>query len=92
MKPTEQEILQDGLCATKYLMQMCAKNQIEGSTPQIRNLFLECFKAASEHNFKIFEIMQKKGFYETTPAAENMLQTKLDCHKDMQEKLEKKFN
>ncbi len=91
MLPTEQEILQDGLCATKYLMQMCTKNQIEGSNKHLRTLFEQMHKTASEHNFKIFEMMQEKGYYKTMPTDEKQIQQKLAMHKDMQNKLENKF-
>ena len=92
MQPTEQEILQDGLCATKYMLLMCTKNLIEGSNTHLRNMFEELHKTASEHNFKIFEIMQEKGYYKTMPAEEKQIETALICHKDMQQKLEHKIN
>lgn len=92
MQPTEQEILQDGLCATKYMMLMCTKNKIEGSTQKLRNLVEEMHKTASEHNFKIFEIMQDKNYYQVTPAEEKQIETAIECHEEMQEKLEEKLN
>ncbi len=91
MVPTEQEILEDGLCATKFLMHMSAKNQIEGNCEAIRKLFEECYKTASEHNFKIFKIMQEKGYYDTMPADEDQIEQTIEMHQNMQEDLEEKL-
>lgn len=61
MELTEQEILQDALVAHKFLMHMYCQFGLECSNQPLRSLFNELHNVASEHDLKLFEIMNKKG-------------------------------
>lgn len=92
MKLTEQEILEDSLIATKFLMHNICKNQIEGSNNILRKILDENYKIASEHNFKIFEIMKQKSLYPVTYAQTHEIKEKIKIHKEMQKNLENKLS
>ena len=91
MQLTEQEILQDALIAHKFLMRMYAQFGLECSVPALRDLFQSLYKVASQHDFKIFEIMNKKGFYPTTPAAAKDVKQAIKMHTEMQTLLDEKL-
>lgn len=91
MQLTEQEILQDALIAHKFLMRMYAQFGLECSVPALRELFQSLYKVASMHDFKIFEIMNTKGFYPTTPAQAKDVKTAVKMHTQMQTQLEQKL-
>jgi len=90
MQLTEQEILQDALVAHKFLMHMYCQFGLECSNQPLRSLFNELHNVASEHDLKLFEIMNKKGFYPTTAAPAKELKQTIKMHTEMQTQLEKK--
>ena len=87
MQLTDQEILQDAIVAHKFLMNMYCQFGLECSNATLRNLFEELHKVASEHNFKIFKIMNDKGYYPTMIAPTKEVKTTLKNHTQMQEEL-----
>ena len=91
MQLTEQEILQDALIAHKFLMRMYAQFGLECSTATLRDLFQSLNKVASMHDFKIFNIMNEKGFYPTTPAQPKDIKQAIKMHTQMQTELEQKL-
>lgn len=91
MEFTEQETLQDALIAHKYLMHMYCQFGIECSNKPLRNLFNELYNVASDHDLKLFKIMNEKGFYPTTEAPAKEIKQAIKMHTQMQEQLEKKI-
>ena len=88
---TEKETLQDALIAHKFLIHMYCQYGIECSNKELRDLFHSLQMVASEHDLKIFEIMNKKGFYPTTPAPAKEITQTTKMHTQMQEELAKKL-
>lgn len=92
MNLTEQEILQDALIAHKFLIDMYCQFGIECSNLELRNLFNEQRNVALDHEFKIFTIMNEKGFYPLTAAPVSKLSQTFKMHTKMQKNLEDKLN
>ncbi len=91
IKFTEQEILQDALIAHKFLIKMYCQYGIECSNQELRSLLNTLCTVSSNHDFKIFNIMNQKGFYKTTPAQASKLNQTLKMHTKMQAELESKL-
>ena len=89
---TEQEILQDILIAQKFMLHMYCQFGLECSNPALRNLFNSLSEVASTHDFKIFKIMNEKGFYPKTPAQIKDLKQGIKMHTQMQTELENSLN
>ncbi len=87
MQFTEKETLQDAIIAHKYLMHMYCQFEIECSKKELRNLFEELYKVASEHDLKLFNIMNQKGYYPATAAPSKDVKQTIKMHTEMQEKL-----
>lgn len=87
---TEQEILQDLLIAHKFLMSMYNQFGMECSNKPLRNLFLKHQAEVSEHNFNIFELMKKQGYYPVTEAASKEVNKAIKMHSQMQTDLDAK--
>ncbi len=92
MELTEQEILQDVLIAQKFMLHMYCQFGLECSNPTLRNLFSDLSKASSEQDFKVFKIMNDKGFYPTTVAQTKDVNQAIKMHTQMQSELETKLN
>lgn len=92
MEFTLQETLQDAIIAHKFLMNMYGQFEIECSTERLRKLMQELHAVASKHNLKIFKVMNKEGFYPTTPAPEEDIKNAIKMHTDMQNELKQKLN
>lgn len=88
---TEQDILQDAIIAHKFMIHMYCQFGLECSNKQLRSLFNELQNVASDHDLKIFKIMNEKGIYPTTSAAEKDVNQAIKMHSQMQEQLEKKI-
>ena len=91
MDLTEQEILQDAIIAQKFLMHMYCQFGLECSNSALRKLFSELHLISSEHDLKIFKIMNEKGFYPKTEAPVKDVKQAIKMHTEMQEKLEEKL-
>lgn len=89
---TDQEILQDALIAHKFLIKMYCQYSIECSSQELRSLLNSLCEVASNHDFKIFNIMNQKGFYPTTPAPVGKVNQTLKMHTKMQTALEDKLS
>lgn len=92
MEFTEKETLQDALIAHKFLINMYTQFSIECSNIELRNLFEENCSMTLEHNLKLFNIMNDKGFYPTTPATVKDIKNTITMHKQMQTELEDKLS
>ena len=88
---TEQEILQDAIVAHKFLMNMYSQFGIECSNCELKKMFSALENIAGEHQLKIFEIMNEKGYYPTTPATQKDIKQALKMHTQMQNELENKI-
>lgn len=88
---TEQEILQDAIVAHKFLMHMYSQFGIECSNTELKKMFSDLGDIAGEHQLKIFEIMNEKGFYPTTQATQKDIKQALKMHTQMQSELENKI-
>lgn len=89
MEFNTQNTLQDALIAHKYLIHMYCQYGIETSNETLRNLFSENQKIASEHDLKLFKIMNDKGFYPKQPAPAKDVKQALKMHTQMQAELQK---
>ncbi|NCB48530.1 MAG: spore coat protein [Clostridia bacterium] len=89
---TEQEILQDALIATKFLLSMNNSFGMECSNKPLRDLIESQHKQISKHNFEIFESMKKAGYYPVTVAPAKDLEQAIKMHSQMQQDLEEKLN
>ncbi len=87
---TDQEILQDALIAHKFLIKMYCQYGIECSSQELRSLLNTLSEVASSHDYKIFTIMNEKGFYPTTPAPASKVKQTIKMHTKMQTSLEEK--
>lgn len=92
MELTEQEILQDILIAQKFMLNMYCQFGLECSNPALRNLFNDLSTISSEENFKVFKIMNDKGFYPMTIAQVKDVNQAVKMHTQMQNELETKLN
>lgn len=92
MELTEQEILQDVLIAQKFMLHMYCQFGLECSNENLRNLFSDLSKASSVHDFKVFKIMNEKGFYPTVVAQNKDVKQAIKMHMQMQTELETKLN
>ncbi len=88
---TEQEILQDALIAHKFLIKMYCQYGIECSSQELRTLLNSLGDVASSHDLKIFNIMNQKGFYPTTPAPASKVNQTIKMHTKMEGCLEEKL-
>lgn len=91
MRFTEKETLQDAFIAHKFLMHMYCQFEIECSKKELRDLFEQLHKIASEHDLKLFNIMNKKGFYPASQAPSKDVKQAVKMHTEMQEMLEQKL-
>ena len=92
MELTEQEILQDVLIAQKFMLHMYCQFGLECSNENLRNLFNDLSKASSVHDFKVFKIMNDKGYYPTVTAQNKDVNQAIKMHTQMQTELETKLN
>jgi spore coat protein CotF len=88
---TEQEVLQDVLIGTKFLLSIYNTCCAECSNTALRNMLENQHKKVMEHNFKIFEKMRDAGYYPITPAPQKDVQQAITMHTQMQEKLKTKI-
>jgi len=88
---TEQEILQDALIATKFLLSMNNSFGMECSNKPLRDLIEGQHKQISKHNFEIFEAMKKAGYYPVTVAPAKDVEQAIKMHTQMQQDLEDKL-
>lgn len=88
---TEQEMLQDALIAHKFLMSMYNQFGMECSNLPLRKMLIEQYTEISNHNFDIFEVMKKEGFYPVTSAASKEVDQAIKMHEQMQEDLNLKL-
>ena len=91
MNFTEKETLTDALIAHKFLINMYTQFGIECSNKQLRDLFLDNQKITMEHDLKLYQIMNKKGYYPTSAAASKDVKQTLKMHTQMQEELKGKL-
>lgn len=92
MELTEQEILQDVLIAQKFMLHMYCQFGLECSNENLRNLFNDLSKAPSVHDFKVFKIMNDKGYYPTVTVQNKDVNQAIKMHTQMQTELETKLN
>jgi len=89
---TEQELLQDSLIATKFLLSMNNNFGMECSNKPLRDLIESQHKEISKHNFEIFEAMEKAGYYPVTVAPAKDVEQAIKMHSQMQQDLEEKLS
>lgn len=92
MEFTLEETLQDALIAEKFLMHMYCQFEIECSHSELRKLFTELHSNASKHNLEIFKVMNKEGFYPSTPAPAKDAKQAIKLQTEKAKKLKQKIN
>ena len=70
---TEKDALQDMLDVEKLLMTYYGDALIEGSSQPFRNAILKSYTKHAETQFRIFEQMLARGYYEVQPAAKMLI-------------------
>ncbi len=71
----ERDTLLDMLEGEKQLMSLYATALFEGSTKSVRNNFLQNLSGVAENQYCLFTQMNTRGYYESTPADKNSIDT-----------------
>ncbi|KKI90095.1 hypothetical protein WQ54_23585 [Bacillus sp. SA1-12] len=66
---TEREMLQLCLELEKGRCRSIAGTMLETTHKELRDVFTQCFENAAQNQFKLFEIMNQKGWYKTELAS-----------------------
>lgn len=70
----DQDTFVDMLTVEKGLVKSYATALTEMSNPELRELIKESFNYASDDQNKVFEVMQRKGWYEVTKAKKQKIE------------------
>lgn len=71
----EKDTLSDMLSSEKEVMQAYNIALMEGSNKGIRKEIMKNYSASSENQFKVFSLMEERGFYPLKPAEEQDIKT-----------------
>jgi spore coat protein CotF len=83
---TDKDILQDLLTTEKQVVSSYSTGITETSCPNLRNTLINNFKSAQDTQYKIFDTMRQKGWYQTKDAPDNEVQQlKTESSQMMQE-------
>lgn len=65
---SEQELMQDLLASEKQVISAYSTGITEASCPNFRNVLVNNFKNTQDVQYKIFDAMRQKGWYEVKDA------------------------
>ncbi|MCM3387074.1 spore coat protein [Ureibacillus chungkukjangi] len=70
---TDREMLQLCLELEKGRCRSISNTLLETTHPKLREIYEHCFENASNNQFQLFEIMNKKGWYKTELATKEQI-------------------
>ncbi|PYF05187.1 spore coat protein [Ureibacillus chungkukjangi] len=70
---TDREMLQLCLELEKGRCRSVSNTLLETTHPKLREIYEHCFENASNNQFQLFEIMNKKGWYKTELATKEQI-------------------
>ena len=85
-KWNDQDIIGDLLLQEKQIINSYGQNIVEGSSDPLRGVFQAHLEQTAQDQFNVFQQMQQRGWYPTSPAKPEDLQTVTDTctrHKGM---------
>lgn len=71
---TEKDFTEDALTSEKQLISSYSTGITESSCMNLRNVLANNFKSSEEMQYKIFDAMKQKGWYQTKDAPDNEVQ------------------
>ncbi len=83
----EKDALQDLLDAEKLLMNYYAAALTEGSSKAFRKEIMKHYAAHAETQFKVYEQMLSRGYYEVQPAAKMLIDQKTETFAKAQKQI-----
>lgn len=69
-KLTEKDLMHDLLTTEKQVISAYSVGITETSCPNLRNTLVNNFKNAQDTQYKVFDAMKQKGWYQTKDAAD----------------------
>ena len=85
-KLTEKDLMNDLLATEKQVVSAYSVGITETSCPNLRNTLVTNFKNAQDTQFKVFDAMRQKGWYQIKDAADaDVQQAKNDANTMMNE-------
>nr|WP_084052086.1 spore coat protein [Desulfonispora thiosulfatigenes] len=85
---SEQELMNDILATEKQVISAYSTGITESSCPNLRNTLINNFKSAQDIQYKVFNAMEQKGWYQTEDAASNQVQQAKQKANEMSSKLQ----
>lgn len=67
----EKDLMQDLLTSEKQVISAYSTGITETSCPNLRSTLVNNFKSAQDIQYKVFDAMKQKGWYNTKDAADN---------------------
>ncbi len=74
----ERDSLEDMLDEEKRTMAAYNVALTEGSSKSIRKEILKNYSSCADNQFKVFSLMEERGFYTVTPAEKETIQTQAE--------------
>ncbi|WP_035292093.1 spore coat protein [Clostridium sp. KNHs214] len=71
---TEQELMQDILATEKQVISAYSTGITESSCPNLRNVLVDNFSRTQDIQYKVYDAMRQKGWYQTKDAQDNEVQ------------------
>ncbi|WP_138205528.1 spore coat protein [Haloimpatiens lingqiaonensis] len=71
---TEQELMQDILATEKQVISAYGTGITESSCPNLRNVLVDNFSRTQDIQYKVYDAMRQKGWYQTKDAQDNEVQ------------------
>lgn len=84
---TEKELMQDLLATEKQVVSSYSTMITETSCPNLRAVLVNNFKNVEGTQYKVFDAMKQKGWYQTKDAAKNEVQQVKSQALQMQQEL-----
>ncbi|PRR78221.1 Coat F domain protein [Clostridium liquoris] len=84
---SEKDLMQDLLTTEKQVISAYSTGITESSCPNLRNVLLNNFRNAEDTQYKVFDAMKQKGWYQTKDAADNEVQQIKTKSNQMQQEL-----
>lgn len=84
---SEKDLMQDLLTTEKQVISAYSTGITESSCPNLRNVLLNNFRNAEDTQYKVFDAMKQKGWYQTKDAPDNEVQQIKSKSAQMQQEL-----
>ncbi|KAJ50437.1 spore coat protein CotF [Clostridium tetanomorphum] len=84
---SEKDLMEDLLTTEKQVISAYSTGITESSCPNLRNVLLNNFRNAEDTQYKVFDAMKQKGWYQTKDAPANEVQQMKTKSTQMQQEL-----